>query len=125
MEAATEERERIMGLVNIQFGESAGAGFAKVVESGVTVEQFQAIRGVQAPQGQDADKEAMLRAIQEAGAGDPGSGNPPGTGVKDFMALVDEHQKTKGCNRAQALKAVANSHPKAHGAWLDKQRGDC
>lgn len=37
---------------------------------------------------------------------------------KDFNALVAEHQKEKGCGRAEAIKAIVATYPEAHKAYL-------
>jgi hypothetical protein len=47
-------------------------------------------------------------AAKDAAAGKPA----------DFMALVEEHMKAKGCKKSEAISAVAKAHPAAHQAYI-------
>jgi len=136
MEAATTagasaERERVMGLVAIQFGADAGEKFKAIVDSGVTVDQFQAVSALNgAPAagseaaGTEAEVEAKaqkaaLAAITAAGAENPGSGGQiEAAGSQDFMAMVTEYQEKKGCSRTDALKAIAAQYPDLQKQYL-------
>jgi len=127
-EAAQAEQNRILGLVNIQFGQEAGEIFKAVVDSGVTVEQFTAVKAanpnigeVESPELkaiQDS-KDEMLTAIKEAGAENPGSGGEENLET-DFMALVDAYQREHKCSKTEAMKKIGASHPDAHKAYLEK-----
>lgn len=123
--AASAERERILGLAQVQFGADAGKAFADIVATGVTIEQFTAIRGA-APQpaqenaAEAATRQSMLDAITQAGADNPGAGDPPDTGGKDFNALVAEHRLQYKCSLMEAQKAVRAAHPKAYNAYMKK-----
>ena len=96
-----------------------------IVDSGVTVEQLEAIRG---PGGKKDDKNfkaKMLEEIKKAGAENPGSGNEtkPGEG-KDFMSQVTAYMQAKEkCTKAEAIQAVSKLDPKAHEAWIMEQQG--
>ena len=143
MEAATTagasaERERVMGLAAIQFGDEAGEKFKAIVDSGVTVDQFQAVSAISGAvvAGSEASGTAAevaaaaaeakaradaLAALQASGAENPGSGGQseaPGGG--DFMAMVTEYQDKKKCSRTAALKAIAAQHPDLQKQYLEK-----
>lgn len=124
--AADNERARILGLAGVQFGKEAGEKFKAVVETGVTVEQFTAIKeaaGTPEKSG-EADavtkaKEAMLENIHQAGAANPGANSGAQGGEKDFMALVAEHMAVHKCGKVDAMKAVMRTDPRAHAKYLD------
>lgn len=122
-EAATSERERVLGLANIQFGVDAGEKFKAVVDSGVTVEQFQAVSDA-GPEGAvpDAGKIAeMLEAIHDAGADNPGQGVTVG-GPTDFVEAWKAIQKETGCTVQDAIKKAVEAYPDLHKAYLEKQK---
>lgn len=124
-EAVIAEKDRILGLAAIQFGEEAGEQFKTVVTSGVTVEQFKAVRGA-TPLAKGGEKQTeMLKAIKEAGAKNPGAGDVHDSEAgKDFMSLVEAHMDTANCSKAVAIKAVQSRYPKAHEAWImSRQKG--
>ena len=126
---ATTEKDRIIGLAKIHFGEESAGKFEAIINTGVTVEQYQAIRPEPVPseeeQAINKAKDGMLAAIQEAGAENPGAGEGDG-GEKDFMALVEEISTTKKISKTEAMKQVAKTHPKLHQAYVKKSnwRGD-
>lgn len=123
-EAVKAEKERILGLNAVHFGEEASAKFKAIVESGITVEQFKAVREA-APAAKGADKQAeMLDAIKKAGAANPGAGDAVDVSQgKDFMSLVDAHMAINKCKKSDAMKAVAGKHPQEHEAWIMSQQG--
>jgi len=117
-EAKTEEKDRILGLAVIQFGEQAGETFKAVVETGVTEEQFAAIKKTQPEKASTDKQEQMLEAIHKAGAEDVGRASAStGTG-KDFMTQVEEHVALHKCSKTQAMQAVIQKDPAAHEAYL-------
>lgn len=117
-EAKAEEKDRILGLAVIQFGEQAGETFKAVVETGVTEEQFAAIRKAQPEKASTDRQDQMLEAIHKASAEDVGQGNAStGTG-KDFLIQVDEHVALHKCSKTQAMQAVIKKDPAAHEAYL-------
>lgn len=124
-EASGEENKRILGLVEAHFGEDAGGKFRALVDTGVSVQQLKAIKDIEPAAGESAvsaeeQKQAeMLEAIHKAGAPNPGAGDPPNTGDKDFMSLVAEHQQLHKCGKVDAMKAVMKSNPQAHKGYIE------
>lgn len=113
-----QEKDRVLGLVNIQFGEDAGKTFKAVVETGVTVDQFAAIQKTQPKQISTDTQSQMLEAIHKAGAEDAGhGGHQAGTG-KDFLVQVDEHVALHKCSKTVAMQEVIKKDPAAHEAYL-------
>lgn len=116
--AKTQEKDRVLGLVNIQFGEDAGKTFKAVVETGVTVDQFAAVRETQPVKTSTGKQDQMLEAIHKAGAEDAGhGGSHTGTG-KDFLVQVDEHVALHKCSKTVAMQEVIKKDPAAHEAYL-------
>lgn len=122
-EAVTTEKDRIIGLAKVHFGEETAGKFEAIINTGVTVEQYQAIRPEPVPSQEEQAigkaKEGLLAAIAQAGAQNPGAGEGDG-GEKDFMALVEETATTRKISRTDAMKLVAKSHPKLHQAYVKK-----
>lgn len=117
-EAKIQEKDRNLGLAEIQFGEEAGKTFKAVVETGVSEEQFAAIRKTQPKRASTDRQDQMLEAIHQAGAEDVGQGaQQTGTG-KDFMTQVDEHVALHKCSKTVAMQAVIQKDPDAHKAYL-------
>jgi signal peptide peptidase SppA len=137
--ATTAERDRLLALAAAHFGAEAAADFKKVVESGVTAEQYQAVTGGQPGKPMpskadleeqirkiDAEKQAleskkaeMLAAIGKAGAENPGAGQGAGAaGEQTFDQMVAATMTEKKCGRTQAMQAVARQHPELHRAYL-------
>lgn len=125
-EASTNERTRILGLAKIQFGDESAAKFQAIVASGVTVEQFQAVTALNPPAKEakskgDLEREKLLKAIEGAGAPNPGAGGGNDTGGgKDFMQMVEAYRFEHKCKKYDAISAVRAQHPDAHEAWLKK-----
>jgi len=126
-EARTGESTRILGLVEIQFGADATAAFNTVVETGVTIDQFKAIKGTapETPAGETPEAAAintakgeMLAAIQNNAADNPGANNGVLGGDKDFMTLVQAHMAANNVKKGTAIMAVAKTHPKEHDVYL-------
>ena len=66
------------------------------------------------------EREEGLKEMQEALSDSAGAeGKDKKTPEKDFMALVDEYQKSHECTRTQALSAIAANHPDLHQAYLE------
>lgn len=135
-EGETQATEKILGLAKVHFGEEAADKFAGVVNSGVTVEQYQAMAdalggGQQASGGEngggtnDADeqfRQQMAQNIQGAGAPDPGSGGGAGDEPQDFMAAVDAIMAERGCKKSKAMSIAAKQYPEMHQAWITAQQ---
>lgn len=124
-DGAATERERILGLVAIQFGEESGSKFKTIVETGVSVEAFKAIRAMNpeasaSASEEDKKKKELLAAIQAAGPDNPGGGKADTASGKDFLTLVDEHVQIHKCKRTEAMQAVIKAHPDKHHEYLQK-----
>lgn len=127
-EAAGAEQERILGLAAIQFGAEAGEKFTKLVNAGVTVEQFEAIHGASATTQSEGDgdenqmtqkMDQVLAAIQNTGAENPGAGHESGAEETDFMALVENYATTNKVSKTEAMRAISASHPELHEKYLE------
>ncbi len=128
-QAADAERGRILGLAGVQFGAEAGEKFRAVVETGVTVEQFEAIAQASGQPQTKADtaaenlkkaKAEQLAAIQASGAQNPGADSQAAAGGKDFMALVADYAQAHKCGKVEAMQAVMRANPEAHKAYIAK-----
>lgn len=120
---ADSERERILGLAGIQFGEDEAGKFRAIVESGVSVEQFEAVRAV-TPQGavtpEKPDKMGeMLKAVQEAGAENPGSG-VAADGPRNFTEAWTAIKREMGCSTVDAMRRAVKAYPDLHKAFLSQ-----
>lgn len=125
--AAAAERQRLMGLVTTHFGAEAGGAFTKIVDAGVTDEQYKAIVGDSAPGAPHAEqiqgKEEILAALKNTGSENPGADNGSenlNNADKDFMALVQEHMVAFKTSKVDAMQAIMKNNPKAHAAYLQK-----
>jgi len=127
-DAKKAEQERILELIGIQFNEDQSGKLKSVIESGVSAEQFKAIKSLnpKADAGdQETDEERQARqkaldAIAGAGAEDPGAGDG-GAGKKDYMVLVEEYMAAHNVPRLKAMQAVNRSHPKEREEFINKQ----
>ena len=119
--ATTAEKDRIVGLAKVHFGEETAGKFEAIINTGVTVEQYQAIRPEPEQSGEEQSinkaKEGMLAAIAQSGAENPGAGEGNG-GDKDFMAIVDETMATKKVSKFKAMQMAVKSHPKLHQQYI-------
>jgi signal peptide peptidase SppA len=118
-----EEGDRILGLADVQFGEGEGGKLRAVVETGVTVDQFKAVKGTmpeKAIDNQDENlKDKMIDVITDAGPDNPGSDTNTTTEAnKDFMTMVQEYKFANGCTIIEAQKAILKSHPKKHAEYI-------
>lgn len=111
--AVAGEKDRIMALAGVQFDD--GGKFLALVESGVSADQFKAIKEMSAPAvdpGADTDTEkaAMLAMISGAGAADPGAAGA-GTGPVDFEAAWKGILKEQGGTLREAMSTAAGKYP--------------
>jgi hypothetical protein len=126
-DGAKAERERILGLVSAQFGEEPGGKFKTIVEAGISVEAFKAVRAMNpeasaAESEEEKKKKEMLAAIQAAGAGNPGGGKTDTAANKDYLTLVDEYAAVNKVSKNEALKKVAALHPDRHQEYIQKSQ---
>lgn len=120
--AVAKETTRIMALAKAQFTD--GEKFVALVESGVTVDQFMAIKGLEAPVAPAApavpavpeasaadEKAAMLAAITACSAADPGSQTPASAAPVDYMAAWQGIKTAEGCTTQEAMSRASKRHP--------------
>lgn len=120
MASAKAERERIQGLLAlsrpgreklisdcIADGKSTKAEAAEKILAADDAKRADALKGL---------KEDGANAL--AAATDPAAGGDLEASGKDFMALVEAHQKDKNCSRGEAISATAKAHPEAHARWV-------
>ena len=132
-QAATTERERILGLAAIQFGEAAGAKFASLVATNMTVEQFKAVKALNpdpplitataidaAALAEQKKRDEMLNALLASGAANVGADGLPlnATSGKDWLTLVDEYAALNKCSKVEAMQAVTGKYPDKHRAYI-------
>ena len=113
-------------MLRIQFGDDTADQFKKLVESGVTADQFKAIKDLEPEQPADEADEldadaqaAALEAIQNAGADNPGADNEAGTD-KDYMSLVRDYQAQHKVDMLTAQRAIDKQYPGLRKAWIKK-----
>lgn len=118
-ERVAESEKRIVGLAKAIFGEDEGAKLEKVIQSGITVEQYEAIADLQPKTENKGDDKRgeILDELKKAGAEDVGTGGDVGT-KKDFPTMVTEYQRANGVKYTEALRAVRKAHPEAHSEYL-------
>jgi capsid assembly protease len=124
-EAAETERTRILGICNAHFGPEAGGKIAAIVQTGVTIEQYTAIKAtepvpVAGVTAEDKKKAELLAAINSAGAGNPGAGGGGNEPLKDYMTMVQEYQAVNKCTMSAAMQAVTAAHPDKHREYIMK-----
>jgi hypothetical protein len=125
-EASDSAGALIIGLAKVHLGEEIGAKFEALVASGVSVDQYKAMKlaigeppVAPAAATEEAARIAALEALKTSGAQNPGAGNPPESG-KGYMVLVDEYRAQHKCSKTDAMMAVNISHPKARQEYLEK-----
>jgi len=122
LEATTAERDRIVGLVTVHSGEESGEKLRAIIESGVTVDQFKAIKALEPEKIDDPIKDKMLEAITDAGADNPGPGNGE-PDPKDYLSLVREYQVANSVTKFEAMKEINKQYPDARKSFLKKVNG--
>jgi signal peptide peptidase SppA len=125
--SADNERERIMDLALARFGETEGEKFRAIVDSGITLDQFQATMAVVEPPADgnsiEADsvndaKAQMLEVIENAGAENPGFDSNSMASEADYMTLVKAYQKENRCSMFEAQMAVSRKNPEARQKYI-------
>jgi hypothetical protein len=126
-DSVTAETERIMGLASIQFGED-GDKFKALVASGVSVDQFKAIKAMAPEKPKDTDTESdpkaakMLEELKKANAQDPGAGDGGEDGPKTFKAAWQAIKKEDGCSTREAMSKASRKYPKLYEAQVKGER---
>ena len=132
-ENVSAESKRLVGIYGLMHGAEASEKFAKLAESGITVEQAEALGAAglmpeQAAAGDDEKAEALeaenrqkiLDALEDTGQDNPGAG-AQGTGPADFMAAVEGIMAANDkLTKVQAMQRAAKAHPELHKAYLDQ-----
>lgn len=126
--AVSDESARILGLAAVMFGEEQGDKFKALVASGITVDQYQAVRGAGDTSGEEPEspeaaavanaKQDMLAAINAAGPENPGAGagsDAPASFEEAWKAVKAE----ENCSVQEAMKRVAARHPELHTQYLE------
>jgi signal peptide peptidase SppA len=126
IEQSTQSNETFIKLLEIQFDEKTAADFKKLLDSGTTPEQFAAIKNLTPKPDKTTDgdedeatRAAMLKAIQGAGADNPGADNQT-AGAKDYMAMVREYMAEHKCGMFEAQRAIDKLDPELRKAYLRK-----
>ena len=125
-DAVDAEKARIVGIAAEMFGEE-GEKFQAIIDQGLTIDQFKAVKGViglpEKPAEEETDESkaqaAALKALESASPDNPGSGGAIIQKNTDFMALVDAYQTEKKCTRTDALRAIASQNQDAHKKYLE------
>lgn len=118
---AKENGDRMIGLAKLYFGADEGEKFEKVVASGVTVEQYEAISAInpkaETRTAENDKRDEMLQAINKAGDMEVGTGGDIKT-AKDFPTMVAEYKAQYKCSYRDAMLAVRKAHPQAHEDYI-------
>ena len=133
-EARKAECARVLGMVEVQFGAEQGEKFRAVVETGVTVDQFKAIKGTNPePETTGTDTElnavetakaALAAALEAAGPENPGfDANGNSEGGQDYMAAVNAYQRENKCTKFEAMQTVNRENPELRKSYLKKANG--
>lgn len=111
--AVKAETERILGLAGIQFDD--GGKFKALVESGVSVDQFKAVKDLQPKKSEDQETDPkaaeMLDELKKANAQDPGQGGDAGDTPKDFISAAKAIKEAEKCGHREAFSKAAKRFP--------------
>jgi len=120
-EGAAAERENVLALAKVHFGETETGKFEALVNSGMTVDMYQAAKdaiGQPEPKAKTSDKmDQMLEGIQNAGAENPGAGSIV-SGPASFDEAWQAIKSEKGCSTEDAMKQAVRKHPDLHSAMI-------
>jgi len=109
------EVDRIFGLIKIEMPE-AGEKFIALVASGVTVDQYTAIKALQPaqPKADDKDiKKEILDELKKANTEDVGQGKAD-SGPKTFMEAWQSSKKSENCDTQKAMSMAAKQYPELY-----------
>lgn len=123
-EAVATCQGNILAMASAFFGDEQGKQFAGIVNSGVTLEQFQAIRGAtpaapavetpapETPVPAAADtKIKILQNLEQDETPPVVAGGEASDTPTDFMAAAASIAKEKGCTMTAAFKLAAKEYP--------------
>lgn len=127
-DAVSAERDRVVGIAVEIMGEEAGNKLKAIIDQGLTVDQFKAVRGAmgvtgEQPSGEEetpeqAAQRQALEALHNASPENPGSGGQI-HGDQDFMTLAKAYRAENNCSMTDAMKAIARQNPEAHKKYID------
>ena len=110
---AAEQMERVLGFASEIFGET-GEKFKTVVESGVTLKQYQALKALQPdPENREDLKAQILAELEADSAGDPGSGEEA-KGPKTFMEAWKAIKEEDKCSTQLAMSKASKDFPELY-----------
>ena len=121
--AIKAERDRVVELVKIQFGDDHGDSFGKLVHSDITPELFKTTKdlvGVQdvKPENDDDQKKAILEGLKGSGAENPGADGKGDDSEKDYMTVCNEYKLQNKCSLLDAMRAVDKLNPDLRGKYI-------
>ena len=107
------ERDRVVDLVKIQFGDESGDSFGKLVHSDITPELFKATKKLTVVENPDEgdSKDDILEALRDTSAENPGADGKPDPADKDYMAVCREYQLKYKCSLLVAQREVSRLNP--------------
>lgn len=113
--ALKSERDRVVELTKVQFGDEQGEAFGKLVHSDITPELFRATKDLAGVPETDTDKDQkaeILEGLRGAGAENVGAGGDADQGSeKDYMTVCREYQMQHKCTLLEAQRAVSKLNP--------------
>lgn len=123
-EGLKESTDKIFAFMLEIFGKESFEKFKSIIETGITIEQFKAVKAVETPKvedkKEDTTKEKMLENIIKAGAENPGSGyQNKEDAPKDFNSAVESTINKENITKAQAIKKCVAKYPDLHAKYLE------
>lgn len=109
------ELSRVFELAKLQFGETEGVKFAKLAQSGITVEQFQAVKELEEPKKQaDQTLKTEILAAIKADSVDIGVGGNADNSPKTFQDAWQMLKKEGQLSTEDAMKKAAREYPELY-----------
>ena len=127
-ETKKAEHENILKLIEIQFGKDEAGQFKTLLKTGVTAEQFQAVKNLNPEpdasddSDDDSDDDAQkkaLEAIQNAGADNPGP-DAKNDSEKDYMTLCREYMAEHKVSMFEAQRAIDKLNPELREKFIKR-----
>jgi len=121
-EGATAERDNILALATVHFGEDPAKSFAAIVTSGASVEMYSAMKSAmpeaKKPEGEKPDKMGeMLDVIKKSGADNPGAG-AGASGPRNFSEAWTAIKAETKCSTEVAMKQAVRKYPDLHKSFI-------
>jgi signal peptide peptidase SppA len=129
-ETKKAEHENILKLIEIQFGKDEAGQFKTLLKTGLTAEQFQAVKNLNPEpepepdddgddDGDDDAQTAALKAIQDAGADNPGPDSQSDS-EKDYMTLCREYMAEHKVSMFEAQRAIDKTDPELRKKFIKR-----